>query len=487
MEPKMDDLAFEPAMSLAARIRARDVSAVELLGIYLKRVEKYNPRLNAVIHLQADKAYERACAADLALARGEHCGPLHGVPMTIKESFDWLGSPATRGHPAYRENYPKQDAATVTRLQQAGAIIFGKTNVPLMLQDWQTFNEIYGTTSNPWDMNRVPGGSSGGSAAALAAGLTALELGSDIGASIRNPAHYCGVFGHKPTYGIVPWQGAQLPDSHAPSDLVVFGPLARSAADLDAALQVLAGPTEPDASGWSLTLPVARKRHPRQFKVAVMLASPVCAQDDELTHRLEAAVEALARAGVTVDDQARPAIDLHHAHHIYLMMLRAATGVRVTDDQYKRHLEADASRPMADWSYRAYVDRATTISHRDWWQLHNARESMRLMWAEFFLEYDLLLCPAAASAAFPHDHAGERPDRTILVNGRKEPVTDQLFWAGLSSLPNLPATVAPVGLTKSGLPAGIQIIGPHLQDRTCIQFAALVEQLLDGFRRPPGF
>jgi amidase len=483
----MNELAFEPALSLAARIRARTITAVELLEVYLQRVEKYNPRLNAVIHLQSDAARKRARQADQALIRGDECGPLHGVPMTIKESFDWLGSPATRGHPAYRHNYPQQDAVAVDRLQKAGAIIFGKTNVPLMLQDWQSFNEIYGTTSNPWDVTRVPGGSSGGSAAALAAGLTALELGSDIGASIRNPAHYCGVFGHKPTYGIVPWQGAQLPDSHAPSDLVVFGPLARSAADLDVALEVLAGPTGLDAEGWSLTLPPARKRKLRQFKVAVMLASPCCAQDDELTGQLQAAVQALARAGVTVDEQARPSIDLGRAHHVYLMMLRAATGARVSDDQYTRHLENDARRARDDWSYRAYVDRATTISHRAWWQLHNERELMRLKWAEFFHEYDLLLCPTAASAAFEHDQAGERPDRTILVNGRREPVTDQLFWAGLSSLPNLPATVAPVGLTRSGLPCGIQIIGPHLQDRTCIQFAALIEESIGGFRRPSGF
>jgi amidase len=219
----------------------------------------------------------------------------------------------------------------------------------------------------------------------------------------------------------------------------------------------------------------------------VMLTSPSCAQDDELTDQLQDTVEALARAGVRVDEQARPSIDLRRAHHVYLMMLRSATGARVSDEQYLNHVKADESRSRDDWSYRAYVDRATTISHREWWHLHNERERMRLAWAEFFRDYDLLLCPTAASAAFTHDQEGERPDRTILVNGKKEPVTDQLFWAGLSTLPNLPAAVAPVGLTRSGLPCGIQIIGPHLQDKTCIHFAGLIERLIGGFKPPPGF
>jgi len=192
----MDSLAFAPALSLASKIRRREISALELLEFYLQRVEKYNPSLNAVILIQREKAQQRAKSADTALARGEVWGPLHGVPMTVKERFDWVGSPSTWENPVYKHNYPQRDAVAVERLQAAGAVIFGKTNVPLMLADWQSFNEIYGTTNNPWDLTRVPGGSSGGAAAALAAGLTGLELGSDIGASIRNPAHYCGVFGH---------------------------------------------------------------------------------------------------------------------------------------------------------------------------------------------------------------------------------------------------------------------------------------------------
>ena len=218
-----------------------------------------------------------------------------------------------------------------------------------------------------------------------------------------------------------------------------------------------------------------------------MLTSPCCAQDDELTEQLQQAVDGLARAGVHVDDTARPAIDLQRAHHLFLLLLRAATGTGVSDQQFARHLESAGQRAAEDRSYRAYLDRGVTLSHRAWWQLHNEREQMRLAWADFFREYDLFLCPAAASAAFPHDHAGERPERTIPVNGGRELTTDQLFWAGLSGMVYLPASVAPVGLTRSRLPCGLQMVGAFLHDRTCIDFARLVAQELGGFTPPPGY
>jgi amidase len=481
----MEHVAFAPALALASKIRHKDISARELLELYLHRVEHYNPRLNAIIFRQDEQARQRADAADAALARGEVWGPLHGVPMTIKEHFDWVGSPSTRGNPAYQHHYPQRDAVAVERLQAAGAIVFGKTNVPLMLADWQSFNDVYGTTNNPWDLTRTPGGSSGGAAAALAAGLTGLELGGDVGGSLRNPAHYCGVFGHKPTYGLVPSQ--DRPGVYAPADMAVSGPLARSADDLAEALKVLAGAAGMDAQGWRLALPAPPKRALKDYKVAVMLTSPCCAQDDELTEQLQQAVDRLARAGVHVDDTTRPVLDLQRANHLFLLLLRAATGTGVSDQQFARHLASTEQRGAEDWSYRAYVDRGVTLSHRSWWQLHNEREQMRLAWADFFHDYDLFLCPAAASAAFPHDHAGERPERTIVVNGRREPTTDQLFWAGISGLVYLPATVAPVGLTRSGLPCGLQIVGAFLHDRTCIDFACLVAQELGGFTPPPGY
>lgn len=483
----MSELAFLSALALARKIRRKDLSSLELLEHYLRRIENFNPRLNAVICMQQEKARKKAREADAAVVRGEKTGPLHGVPMTVKETFDWVGTPSTWGDPIHKNNFPTCNAACVDALISAGAIIFGKTNVPLMLADWQTFNDIYGTTNNPWDLNRVPGGSSGGSAAALAAGMTGLELGSDIGASIRNPAHYCGVFGHKPTYGIVPWQGHALPGVLARSDLAVQGPLARDAGDLAAAMDVLTARGTQQKCGWRIDLPRAGKHKLKHFKAAVMLTSPCCAQDNALTDQLQKAVDSLAKLGTKVSDSARPNLDMRRAHHVYLMLLRAATGTQVADEEYKRSLRSAKNRRPDDWQYRAYVDRGISISHRDWWILHNEREEMRLAWAEFFRKYDLLLCPAAASTAFPHDHMGERADRTIRINGRQEPTTDQLFWAGISSLVYLPATVAPVGLSSAGLPCGIQIVGPHMQDHTCIEFARLLARELGGFAAPPGY
>jgi amidase len=278
-----------------------------------------------------------------------------------------------------------------------------------------------------------------------------------------------------------------LPRIYAPTDIAVNGPLARSAADLAVALTVLTGAEGEEASGGQFKLPAPRKLSLRDYKVAVMLTSPSCVQDNELTDQLQHTVDVLARAGVRVDHTARPAIDLQHSHHVYLMLLRAATGTGLPDQAFAKHLASVTQRAVDDRSYRAYVDRAVTLSHRDWWRLHNEREKMRLAWAEWFQEYDLFLCPTAASAAFPHDHTGERPERTIAVNGRWELSTDQLFWAGISGVVYLPASVVPVGLTRSGLPCGLQIIGAYLQDRTCIEFARLVAQELGDFAPPPGY
>jgi amidase len=266
----MSDLAFASATELAAAIKRRDISAVELLTLYLERVDKYNGALNAIIVDIRDRALEEAAAADRALADGETLGPLHGVPMTIKESYNLTGTPTTWGNPDWKDNVAKEDAEAVKRLKAAGAIVFGKTNVPLSLADFQSYNDIYGTTNNPYNHERIPGGSSGGSAAALAAGLTGLEAGSDIGGSIRNPAHFCGIFGHKPTHNLIWMRGHSPPgDIRSSSDISVIGPMARSAADLDTALRQMAAPDPIRARGFRLDLPELGPRGLEGLKVAV--------------------------------------------------------------------------------------------------------------------------------------------------------------------------------------------------------------------------
>ena len=483
----VNSVALRSATEQAELVRRGELSARELLDEVLERYDRFNPSVNAVIVARIDQARQRAAAADEATARGESWGPLHGVPMTIKEAFDWEGTPSTWGVPAFADNVAGRNATAVQRLLDAGAVIYGKTNVPIHLGDWQSFNAIYGTTNNPWDLERVPGGSSGGSAAALATGMASLEVGSDIGASVRNPAHYCGVFGHKPTFGLVPVTGQSYPGQVAATDISVAGPMARTAEDLALGLDVLAGPDGLDARAYRVELPAPRHRRLDEFKVAVMLDSPCVVQDDELTDRLQSAVETLAGAGLQVDDRARPEIDQRRAFEVYLLLLRAATGVNASEDEMVGHREAARRYDVGDRDYRAMVGKGVTISHRDWFALHNERELQRLAWARFFEDYDLLLCPIAASAAFPHDHEGERADRTIPVNGTPQPVVDQLFWAGWSCGPYLPGTVAPVGLTRSGLPCGIQIVAPHLHDRDGIAFAGLVEREMGGFVPPPGY
>jgi amidase len=484
----MLDVPFRSAKQLAADIKRKKIGCLELLDLYLARVEKYDGELNAVVVRDFDRARTRARAADRALARRQLWGPLHGVPMTIKESYDVVGLPTTWGVPAYQDRLATKNAVVVDRLLRAGVVLFGKTNVPLYLGDWQSFNAIYGTTNNPWDVRRAPGGSSGGSAAALAAGLTGLEAGSDIGSSIRNPAHFCGVFGHKPTWGIVPRAGQALPWQTAPVDIDVVGPLARSADDLAIALAAMAGPDEIDGAGWQLRLAPARQKRLRDFKVALMLdAAPEIPVDREVTDRLQALADFLGRQKVKVDDRARPAIDTREAFSVYVKLLRAATSDRQSDADFEKNVGIARGLAPDDESYYARATRAAISSHRDWLAANEARYRMRLAWAEFFTKYDLLLCPAAGSAAFPHDQKGERHERTLVVNGKRVPVTDHLFWAGYTGASFLPSSAAPCGFTPGRLPVGVQIVGPQYGDLACLAFARLLEREFQPFVPPPGY
>jgi amidase len=483
----VQDIAFWPAKRLAGHLRRRKVGCLELLDHYLTRVERHNPRLNAIIATDIDGARKRARAADRALAKGEVWGPLHGVPMTIKESYDVAGLPTTWGMPALKDNIAARNALAVDRMLGAGVVLFGKTNVPLMLADWQSYNDIYGTTNNPWDLRRSPGGSSGGSAAALAAGLTGIDAGSDIGSSIRNPAHFCGVFGHKPTYGICPPRGHALPGRVAAGDISVIGPLARSAADLDIALAAMAGPDDIDGAGLHLKLPPPKKKRLRDFKVALVLDDVNVEVDRSVKDRLQALADFLARSKAKVNDRARPGFDTTHLHRTYVALLRAATSGRQTAAQFAHSLERAQTVEPDDMSYFAQMTRANVMHHRDWLAYNEERHRIRLKWAEFFKDYDLLLCPVASTPACPHDHAGERWERTIEVNGKTVPATDELFWAGYSCLAYLPATVAPIGFSQEGLPIGVQIVGPQYGDRACIGFAGLIEREFQGFVAPPGY
>jgi amidase len=482
------NLPFQTAKQLASAVRRKKIGCLELLDLYLKRVEAHNPALNAIIAMDIEGARKRAKAADRAVKAGRKLGPLHGVPMTIKESFDVAGYRTTWGVPAFKDNKAKTNSLVAQRMIDAGVTLFGKTNVPLMLADYQSYNDIYGTTNNPWDLTRSPGGSSGGSAAALAAGLTGIEAGSDIGSSIRNPAHYCGVYGHKPTWGVVSPKGhAPLPSAGTGVDIAVVGPLARGAEDLEIALDAMAGPDAIEARGWTLSLPRSKKKKLRDFKVAVLLDDRHAEVDHAVQDQIEALARFLGKNKVKVSDTARPAFDTAEMHEVYMKLLLAATSGRMPDDEYAARREAVSKLSPDNRDTFAHMLRGMVLSHRDWLQLNERRHRMRLAWDAFFEDYDLMLCPVTASAAFPHDHNPNRTERTLVVNNKQVSSGDQLFWAGYSCATFLPATAAPIGKTADGLPVGVQIVGPQYGDYTTIAFAKLLEQEYRSFVPPPAY
>ena len=480
-------LPFQTAKQLAAAVRKRKIGCLELLDLYLKRVEAYNPELNAIIATDVEGARKRAKAADKAVKTRKKLGPLHGVPMTIKESFDVTGFATTWGFPPLKDHKAQGNALVAQRMIDAGVTLFGKTNVPLMLADYQSFNDIYGTTNNPWDHTRTPGGSSGGASAALAAGLTGIEAGSDIGSSIRNPAHYCGVFGHKPTWEVVSPKGHAIAGAVSQADIAVVGPLARGAEDLEIAMDVMAGPDEIDGRGWRLALPRSKKKNLRDFKVAVLLDDRHAEVDQSVQGEIQKLADFLGKKKVKVSDSARPAFDTADVQEVYLRLLRAATSARMPDDEYNRVREQVANLAADDKGTMAQMLRGIVLTHRDWLALNERRHRMRLAWEVFFQDYDVMLCPVASTAAFPHDHEPDRTKRTLVVNNKKVPAFDQLFWAGYSCVTYLPATVAPIGESQDGLPIGVQIIGPQYGDYSTIAFAKLLEKEYRGFEPPPAY
>jgi amidase len=482
----MADWHFMSAVELAAAIAAREISSEALLEHFLDRTDRLNPAINAIVVDDRDRARKAARAADAALTRGGTTGPLHGVPMTVKESYDVAGLPTTRGLERLRDNVASEDALSVQRLRAAGAVIFGKTNVPVSLADFQSYNPIYGTTNNPWDTGRTPGGSSGGSAAALAAGLTGFETGSDIGGSIRNPAHYCGVFGHKPTFDLLPMLGHGLPNQLSGPDLSVIGPLGRSAADLRLGVDVMAGPDALSARGLRFDLPELDP-DPAQLRVAVWADDDTAPVDASVRDAVLRVASALAKTGASVDRDARPDFQPGRAHEIYQFLLQAEMAARVPDEEAAALARDAAALAPDDDSPRARVLRAQTASLRTWKAQHEARTRLRWSWHHFFERFDVLVAPIMATSAFPHDQSAQLGRRTVAVNGEPRPYFEQLFWPGLAIASYLPATVIPTGLDAGGLPVGVQLIGPAYGDLITIGVAARLEAAGFGFRAPPGF
>ena len=483
------DIALKSASYLTAALRARELGALELLDHQLARVERLNPRLNAVVTLDADRARAEARLADERSARGDALGPLHGLPLTIKDAIETDGMRTTCGVPLLADHVPAADAEVVARLRTAGAIVFGKTNTPAWTSDNQTFNAVFGATNNPWDLTRGPGGSSGGAAAAVAAGLTSLEVGSDIAGSLRNPAHYCGVYGHKSSWGVIPDRGhiPGPPGTLAPTDVGVLGPLARSAGDLRLAMSVLAGPDAAHGVAWRFGFPPSRHQSLDQYRVAAWLDDPAAPVDGSVLDCLHAVIDALRSTGVSVDETARPAFSLQEMDDVARTLVSGVFCSGPTDDEYAALAKATANLSTDDNGPVANYLRDTTQSKRLWNTANERRWKIRSAWADFFCSFDVLLCPPAQTAAFPHDPRPNLLARRVLVNGEERPAAEALVWARFVGAAGLPSTVAPVGATPEGLPVGVQIIGPYLEDLTTIDFASMLADGIGGYNPPPGY
>jgi len=479
------DPSFLPAWRLAELIRAGAIGCVELLDHFIARVEKLDNRINAVVVRDFDRARDHARALDQQRKQG-HAAPLLGVPMTVKESFGVAGLRSTWGFEEHRDHIAHEDALAIKRLKAAGAVIFGKTNVPVALQDWQSYNPIYGTTSNPWNSAHTPGGSSGGAAAAIAAGLSGLEIGSDIGGSIRVPAHYCGVFGHKPTWGLCPPRGHALIVSAAMTDITVIGPLARSATDLSLVLDAIAGPDEFETT-LKTPLPPPRAMRLDDLRIAVWSSEKGQETDGEVTAAIDAVADFMESKGAKVNRIARPEFDATEAYHIYLKLLATALSGRQSEETVELWREGKARYAPDDMNANAIQVRTVDMTHREWLHLNERRFQLRRTWSGFFHDWDVLLCPPISTAALPHRQDGETWERRITINDREIAYSDMLFWAGITCGFHLPASVAPIGLTQAGLPIGVQIVGPLYGDRTTIHVASLLEQHWRQFVAPPGW
>jgi amidase len=484
--------SFKTAVELSAALAAKKVSAVELAQDVIGRIECHDAKINAVCVRDFERGLAAARAADAALARGEH-KPLLGIPMTVKESYNVAGLPTTWGNPAQKDFVPAEDALPISRVKDAGGVILGKTNVPIGLGDWQSYNDIYGTTNNPFDLSRTPGGSSGGSSAAVAAGYGALSLGSDIGGSLRVPAFHCGIYAHKPTFDLVAMRGhtpPPMPPLPSNRDLSVIGPMARGAADLSLLLDAIAGPDPLEAGkGYKLALPPSRHNELKNFRILLIDTDPVMPTDQAVRGTLDRLATNLTRSGVKVDRNSPLLPDFAASTRLYMRMLMSFLSASFLPEVYADAKAAAEALSPNDNSLTAERLRGIALSHRDWLMADGGRSRLRAQWRELFKTYDVVICPIMPTPAYPHDHSGDgdQETRRIKIDGEDYVYPDQLAWPGIATLPGLPSTAIPTGFAPDGLPVGVQIVGPWLEDRTPLRLAELIEREFGGFKPPKMF
>ena len=481
---------FKNARELSKALLAKKVSSVELTQAAIAQIEKHDAKINAMCVRDFPRALEAARAADDAIAKRAF-RPLIGVPITVKESYNIAGLPTTWGFVPQKDFIAKEDSVAVARVKTAGAVILGKTNVPVGLGDWQSYNDIYGTTNNPFDVDRTPGGSSGGSSAALAAGYGPLSLGSDIGGSLRSPAHYCGVYAHKPTLSVVPARGhtpPPFPPLPFENDLAVVGPMSRSAFDLTDLLDVIAGPDEIDSGrGYRLSLPPARHTDLKDFRILVIDTHPIMPVATSVRGAIDKLAGQLSKAGAKVARESALMPDIANSSRLYMRLLLSFLAANFPPEAHESMRANAAKLKPEDMSLTAERLRGAVMSHREWVQANVMRGGLRAQWRALFREFDAVLCPTMPTPAYPHDHSPDQNVRRIVVDNQEFPYLDQLVWPGIATCPGLPSTAIPVTLSPDGLPIGVQLVGPWLEDRTSLKLAELIEQNFGGFVPPPGF
>lgn len=451
----MTDIGLRSTVEQADLIRRGEISSRELTTHFIERIERLDDEINAVVTRDFETALAESDAADASQQKGQSLGVLHGVPVTVKDALQTKNLKSTGGATELRENIPSQDAAAVASIRREGAIVMGKTNLPRWSGDIQAYNDIFGTTNNPWDISRGPGGSSGGAAAAVAMGFTSFEIGTDIGGSIRFPAAFNGVWGHKPSFGVIPTTGYldHVEGGLNEADINVFGPITRSIEDLKLLLTVMKRNSPP----WVANLGAA-PTDLRDLKIGAWLDDEFCPVDIEVREQLEKVVDALEKDGISVDRSAHPEIDPDEAAMLGLWLVQRAISQ-----------STDSDGP----------------GHRIWLDRHARREELRLKWAQFFNKYDAVIMPVCFVPPFEHQQQGDFGSRTLTCNGEERPYIDVVKWTTMVGMAYLPSTVPPIGLGPSGMPIGCQVVGPYGGDQLTIALAGRIGDLLGGYQPPP--
>ena len=485
---RLEELAFKSATEAATAIRTGQTTSIELTRHILKRVARYNPKLNSIVALMTEQALTRAREADEAHSKGINWGSLHGVPVTVKDHYEIKGVVTTCGSPEYADYIPDRNAVIVDRLLNAGAVIIGHTNVPILAADWQSYNDIYGTTVNPWNPDVTPGGSSGGCAASISAGLSYLSIGSDFAGSIRVPSHFTGIYGHRPSMGVTTLRGS-VPGSmnsiHTiPARMSTPGPLARSPDDLKLALEVIGGPDEYEDIAYTWSMPEPRHTELKDYRIGYIVDEPLCPLNPDVESVLRNAVNRITEQVASATEGWPQSVDPAEQFHLFKLLRYGDKAAQLKDENLEATKKLALRKDLDDEGLMAWV---WTTEQRHHIRFEEMRYATRDLWQKIFRDIDVFLMPVDYTTAFPHDHSDPMTGRVIETRWGTRQYMDQLFWMTFSSITGLPCTTAPVGFTDSGSPVGVQIIGPYLEDGTTIQFAKLIKEIVGGYVEPPGY